>query len=87
MLVCIRPFPVLDVGEVAPPSARRRAMHDHTAALTGRFASRQHSSLARPVRVAAVLGAPMAKPCVLRRAVGFLWLRRNREQPVRKEDT
>ena len=40
-------------------------MHDHTAALTGRFASRQHRSLARPVRDAAVFGAPMTEPCVL----------------------
>ena len=40
-------------------------MHDHTAALTGRFASRQHSSLARPVRDAALFGAPKAEPCVL----------------------
>ena len=34
-------------------------MHDHTAALTGRFASRQHSSLARPVSDAAVFDVPM----------------------------
>src|SRR2546426_8023259 len=50
---------------MAPPSARRRAPHDHTAALTGRFASRQHNSLARPVRDAAVFVAPKAEPCVL----------------------
>ena len=50
----------LVVGEMVPPPARRRAMHDHTAALTGCFASRQHRSLARPVRAAAVFGAPMA---------------------------
>jgi len=35
------------------PIRRRRASRDHTAALTGRFASRQHKSLARPVRGAA----------------------------------
>ena len=40
-------------------------MHDHTAALTGRFASRQHTSLARPVRDAAVFRGPMAEPRVL----------------------
>ena len=50
---------------MAPPSARRRATHDHTAALTGRFTSRQHRPLARPVRPAAVFGGPMAEPCVL----------------------
>jgi hypothetical protein len=36
--------------------------HDHTAALTGRFASCQHNSLARPVRGAAMFGVPMAEP-------------------------
>ena len=47
-------------GERAPPSARRRVAHDHTAALTGRFASRQHRTLARPVE----------KRCGVRRADG-----------------
>src|ERR1700737_3251560 len=56
---------LLDVGEIALPPARRRARHDHTATLTGRFASRQHRSLARPVRAAAVFGGPRAEPCVL----------------------
>jgi hypothetical protein len=50
---------------MAPPSARRRATHDHTAAITGGFASRQHRSLARPLTVAAAFGGPMAKPGVL----------------------
>lgn len=34
----------LVVGEMAPPFARRRAMHDHTAVLTGRFASSRSST-------------------------------------------
>ena len=68
-------------ARLAPSSACRRAAHDHTAALTGCFASRQPSSLARPVRAAAVFGSPMTQPCVLPTAVGFLWLRRNRGQP------
>ena len=33
-------------------------MHDRTAAFTGRFASRQHKSLARPVGDAAVASEP-----------------------------
>lgn len=45
---------LLVVSEMAPPSARRRAPHDHTVTLAGRFASRQHRSLARLVRNAAV---------------------------------
>ena len=56
---------LLFVGEMASPSPRRRAAHDQTATLTGRFASRQHRSLARPVKAAAVFDAPMAKLCVL----------------------
>ena len=77
----------LVVGEVAPPSARRRAAHDHTAALTGCFASRQPRSLARPVRVAAVFGPPMAKPCVLQTGCRVPLAAKEPRTAVRKEDT
>ena len=77
----------LVVGERAPPSARRRATHDHTAALTGRFASRQHRSLARPVRDAAVFGVPMAEPCVLRAGCRVPWGAKEPRTTRPREDT
>jgi hypothetical protein len=48
-------------------------VHDHTAAVTGRFASRQHRSLARPVRDAAVFGESVTEPCVLRTGCRVPW--------------
>ena len=62
-------------------------MHDHTVALTGRFASRQHYPLARPVRDAAVFGAPMAKPCVLQTGCRVPWGAKEPRTTRPKEDT
>src|ERR1700704_1497778 len=74
-------------ARLAPPSARRRAAHDHTAALTGCFASRQPRSLARPVRAAAVFGPPMAQPRVLPPACRVPLAAKEPRTAVRKEDT
>jgi hypothetical protein len=79
--------PLLDVGEMAQPSARRRAPHDHTAAFTGRFASRQHRSLARPVRNAAMFGISMAEPCVLQTGCRVPWGAKEPRTTRPKEDT
>src|SRR5471032_2511500 len=72
---------------MAPPVARRRATHDHTAALTGCVASRQHKSLARPVRDAAVFGAPMAEPCVLQTGCRVPWGAKEPRTTRPSEDT
>ena len=62
-------------------------MHDHTAALTGRFASRQHRSLARPVRIAAVFGVSIAEPCVLQTGCRVRWGAKEPRTTRPKEDT
>jgi hypothetical protein len=71
---------------VRPIGTRRRAKHEHAAAFTGRFASRQQQTAGTPGEDAAAFDAP-SRGVSSRRAVGFLWLRRNRGHPVRMEDT
>jgi len=58
-----------------------------TRQLTGRFASRQHRSLARPVRTAAVFGAPMAKPNVLQAGCRVPQVAKEPRTARPKEDT
>jgi hypothetical protein len=72
------------VGQIARAPSRRRAEHDHTAALTDRFASRQPRSLSRPVSAAAVFGTPLAELSVLQTGCRVPLVRRNHEQPVHR---